>query len=96
MITLPRVWMRTPSSATGAAEPLVAGAAVDALPLAVALAGAVAIGVGAGAEADDAGVPDAEPADEGVSGCASLLPHASSTAPNITHVIVFVMARIQA
>jgi len=80
VMTLPRVWMTTPSSATGAADPLAAGVAVDAL----------AIGA---ADADAAGALDvdgAEPADEGVSGFASLFPHASST-PNITHAIVFVM-----
>jgi hypothetical protein len=75
--------MTTPSSTTGAADPLAAGAAVDAL----------AIGIGAGADVDVAGALDAagaDPAEFGDSGFVSLLPHANTT-PKITHAIVFVM-----
>lgn len=76
--------MMTPSSATGAADPLAAGAAVDALALGI---GAAAADVDVAGALDAA---DAEPTADGVSGFASLLPHAMSSAPN-TYAIVFVM-----
>ncbi len=79
---LPLIWMTTPSSAPGAGA--VDDDAADALT------------TGAGvvdADTDAAGV-DAAGADvvgEVASGCASLLPHAKSTAPSITHTIGFII-----